>query len=318
MASLNTGRRRKQSSREKEKAPRHFSFAWLITVSVAFLLGRHSTGNPVVRSAQVLVQPDSDNENDNDNPRRDDGWHSIDVFYGDTKHLDQTNPPPAFRGRPPKAIQDWYGQANQDKLVYELFNGKTNGYFVDLASNDARTFSNTFALERHHNWTGLCIEPNPQYWPHLAYRKCQVVAAVVGAKRMEEVHFRFHSGVNAVLGGIVGDKYDITTQKDKLANHQQPPTPKYTVPLLEILQRYRAPKNIDYLSLDVEGAEEDIMKVFPLHQYHINVMTIERPSPGLQQFLTQHRFKLIQNITRWGETLWAHQTFLKEQGKEIQ
>ena len=303
-------KRKQQSANISNTSKPWVNWTWLLALCLAFLLGRHSRGPETLSASTSSRSLETKQENVNHKEtHNDDGWHSIDVFYGDAKHLDRTPPPPAFRGAPPNAVQDWYGQAKQDQLVFELLNGKTNGYFIDLAANDARTFSNTFALERHHNWTGLCIEPNPQYWHDLSYRNCKVVAAVVGANRMEEVQFRFPSGVNGVLGGIVDDKYDITTKKDQQANHEQPPTPKYTVPLLEILQRYNAPKNIDYLSLDVEGAEEYIMSVFPLQHYQVNVLTIERPSPGLERNLKQHGFQMVQKITRWGETLWQHQSF---------
>ncbi|CAB9508223.1 Inherit from NOG: Methyltransferase FkbM [Seminavis robusta] len=247
--------------------------------------------------------------------RNNDGWHSIDVFYGNVSHLDARSPPPAFHGRTPAAIQEWYGQAQQDRIVYELLNKKKRGYFLDLAANDARTYSNTFALERHHNWTGLCFEPNPQYWHDLSYRSCQVVAAVVGRHRMEEVKFRFQTGV---LGGIVDDRFDVKTTNDEKLYPNEPPTLKYTVPLLEILQRYKAPRIIDYLSLDVEGAEEYIMEIFPLEDYQVHVMTIERPSERLQTFLKQHGFGMVQKITRWGETLWAHESFLRAQRQQEQ
>jgi hypothetical protein len=251
------------------------------------------------------------NHNLNDN---NDGWHSIDVFYGNTSHLDATSPPPAFRGPTPLALQDWYGQAQQDRIVMELFGGnKTGGYFVDLAANDARTYSNTFALERRFQWTGLCIEPNPLYWHDLSYRKCQVVAAVIGRHRMEPVQFQFQAGV---LGGIVHDDFDVTKAHNDKNHPTTPPTLKFTVPLLEILQRYQAPPMIDYLSLDVEGAEEYILSIFPLDQYRINVMTIERPSEALQVFLKDHGFQLLRKLTRWGETLWAHESFLEEQKKK--
>lgn len=78
------------------------------------------------------------------------GWHPIHVFYGDRKGL----------GAP--ETQRWFSQVHQDEIVVDLV-GK-NGYFVDLAANDAKDLTNTLALERDHGWNGLCIEPNPGYW----------------------------------------------------------------------------------------------------------------------------------------------------------
>ena len=313
---------------------------WMLAVTVAFYVGKytsyfedHTVGSSRVTSTQCVMGNHNLNDNHNnststvapenkDKPKddrnnNDDGWHSIEVFYGSISHLHAIPPPPAFRGPPPQAHQEWFGQAGQDKLVMDLFRGKRGGYFVDLAANDARTFSNTFALEQRFQWQGLCVEPNPIYWHDLSYRNCRVVAAVVGRHRMEEVQFRFHEdSVKGVLGGIVDNQFDIKAGTDKEQHPDKPPTLKYTVPLLEVFQRFQVPRIIDYLSLDVEGAEEYIMGLFPLDDYHIRVLTIERPSTNLQALLQRHRYVQLQKITKWGETLWAHQSFLEEQKQQ--
>lgn len=80
--------------------------------------------------------------------------------------------------------------------------------------------------------------------------------------------------------------------------------------LEEILARFHAPHHIDYLSLDVEGAEEFIMKNFPFDRYHISIMTTERPSNSLQELFTQKGFQKLVRLTRWGEIMWAHESIL--------
>mmetsp|Transcript_23904 Transcript_23904/g.39539 ORF Transcript_23904/g.39539 Transcript_23904/m.39539 type:complete len:325 (-) Transcript_23904:41-1015(-) len=216
------------------------------------------------------------------------GWHSIEVFYGKTDHLEKMLPPDL----------EWFSQARQDEVVTTLLKGKRNGYFVDLAANDATVLSNTYSLEKKFGWTGLCVEPNPVYWANLTYRDCQVVAAVAGNERMEEVYFRDAGDKSGMLGFDNGYKF------------QKESRPRYTVTLTEILTRFNAPKNIDYLSLDVEGAEEFIMQHFPLKDYTISVMTVERPQESLRALFEKNGFKFITRLTKWGETLWAHESVM--------
>lgn len=73
-----------------------------------------------------------------------DGWHTIDVFYGDKDLLaiDEN--------------QRWFSQVKQDEIVATLFESKIGGYFVDLAANHAVTLSNTLGLERQLQWQGGC------------------------------------------------------------------------------------------------------------------------------------------------------------------
>lgn len=219
------------------------------------------------------------------------GWRQIDVFYGNADIFEQSLP----------GEQKWFSQANQDELVVGLLNGKRNGYFIDLAANDAVELSNTYALERHYEWQGLCIEPNPAYWYNLTFRECQTIGAVVGQERMEQVYFRFDAGDH---GGIAGPGFDNGKRWQKSSRKT------YTVTLQEVLERTNAPLEIDYLSLDVEGAEAFILKNFPLQQYHIKLITAERLRGEARSYLEANGFQYLKRLSKWGEGLWAHESIV--------
>jgi len=223
---------------------------------------------------------------------RQEGWASIEVFYGNTSHLTQENPK-----------QEWYAQSGQDIAVSDILKGKQGGFFVDLAANHPTFLSNTYSLEQNFNWTGLCIEPNPMHWPNLVYRKCRVVGAVVGKQTMDEVTFKFLNadGVGG-HGGIVGASFD-----NKQASIKDT-SPRYTVTLKDIFSKFSVPKHIDYLSLDVEGAEEFIMSSFPFDYYQISIMTIERPKLKLKTLLESQGYQIISTMSSYGETIWAHES----------
>jgi hypothetical protein len=219
-------------------------------------------------------------------PKKDAGWHPINVWYGEESGL----------GAPKD--RDWFAQVHQDEVMMQLIG--PDGYFIDLASNDAMDFSNTLALERH-GWNGLCIEPNPVYWYGLSHRKCTVVGALVGATK-EKVRVKFRG----VYGGIVGN------MDEKLANRKKEPdaelSTRFTAPLVHVFEKFHVPHQIDYLSLDVEGSEYLIMKDFPFDTYHIKIMTVERPSKELRMLLEDKGYHFLKDLAWWGETLWAHQS----------
>lgn len=221
-----------------------------------------------------------------------DGWKTMNVFYGSIEHYESSLP----------SERKFYSQARQDEVVLKLLRNKTNGYFVDLASNDATMLSNSYALEKHYGWKGLCIEPNPAYWYNLTHvrKNCELVGAVVGRGRMDRVDFRF-DGLEH--GGIVGEGFDNGSHLRHLSSKE------YTVTLREIFRKFDVPKVIDYLSLDVEGAEEFIMTGFPLIEYRIRIMTIERPNENLRNYLEGQGYVQILRLSRWGETLWIHGSF---------
>jgi hypothetical protein len=79
------------------------------------------------------------------------GWVTIQVFAGNNDIL--------LDARPASKNQ-WHSQVGQDAIVAGLMRNKPNGYFIDLAANDAVELSNTLGLEQHLNWTGkwtLCV-----------------------------------------------------------------------------------------------------------------------------------------------------------------
>jgi Methyltransferase FkbM domain len=236
------------------------------------------------------------------------GWNPIHVFYGKMNHVYDPIPDDWYLKNSPKHTtpksRQWFGQHGQDVAVAKFFDFKSNGYFVDLASNDAVWASNTFALEQNFDWKGICIEANPIYWYRLSFRtNCHLVGSIVGGADFEEITVNLPTDhkKSGPFGGIVGKNYD---------NKQPGGTaePRYTASLVTILKKFNAPKVIDYLSLDVEGAEEFIMKDFPFHQpYTFRVISIERPKELLMKKLQAAGYMHVLNFKR-GDTLWAHES----------
>jgi hypothetical protein len=207
-------------------------------------------------------------------------WRTIKVFAGPQVALGN-------RGQ-------MHSQAGQDWLVATLLGCKRDGWFVDLASNDAVLLSNTLMLERDFAWKGLCIEANMNYMYGLSHRQCNVVSAAVGTPRDEEVSFV----MNGVLGGIVGNDFD----NRKVGAGAS--VKLHTVPLGDIFAEMNAPTAIDYLSLDVEGAESIVMHGFPWDKYRFSVISVERPKPDLQEQLTNHGYKRLRTNSWFGDETW--------------
>lgn len=90
-------------------------------------------------------------------------------------------------------------EASWDKIT-GLFEQKRNGCFVDEVAN-ATILSNTCNLETDLDRTGLCVEPNPEYWRNLAYIMSTVDFALEDEKRMEDVKFRMHDDTQRSRGG---------------------------------------------------------------------------------------------------------------------
>ena len=134
------------------------------------------------------------------------------------------------------------------------------GYFVEVGANDGVTQSNTFLLERKFGWRGLLVEPCIQ-----SYNKCKMIrgsnplntvinGALVGSDDIKSISGDFVATENTVdydsLMNSVGG-----TRKD--TNKPLVEVPAYTLSALH--KQYNLP-NIDFMSLDVEGYEIEVLK----------------------------------------------------------
>jgi len=166
-------------------------------------------------------------------------------------------------------------KTKQYKWVNKVFSYKTVGIFLDLAANHPFLKSNTYLLERK-NWTGLCIDANPHCVELLKKkRKCRVIDTIV-SENVEYLDF----ADNKEMSGIIDKRYD-NTYPDSFYR-------KSTTTLNKILQNFKV---IDYMSLDVEGAEESVLsKYFNFQKHKILTMTIERPSPTLCRRLFENGY----------------------------
>lgn len=200
----------------------------------------------------------------------------------------------------------WQGQAGQDHTIAALFaDSSTQNYFVDLAANVPVHHSNTRALERDFGWRGLCIEPNPRLMLKLAeHRSCTVVNALASQTGLtvqwrESLHR--HWGSSIVSGGA-----EAMTNSDPGSITMQ----RQTVSLEDLLDANGAPNQISYLSLDVEGAEEQVLGAgFNFTKYTFLTMTVERPSPVLKERLRDAGYTYILEHGRHGDEMWVHRGF---------
>ena len=210
----------------------------------------------------------------------------------------------------PRLAKQWTAQVMQDRVIVDLYATyapkRHGGYFVDLASNDAVHWSNTLTLEQHFGWSGLCIEANPKYAADYASRTCQLIQAAVGAIENEALQFDFrergkmNGGFdNGALGGIVGFENPASAFS----------VTRYTVSLRKLLTDFHAPAIIDYLSLDIEGAEFYALEHFPFDKYTFRVMTAERPSKPLQEIFVMNGYTHLCNCGGFGDMLWMHHSF---------
>jgi len=167
-----------------------------------------------------------------------------------------------------------YSQIGQDLAVLNYYNKKRNGYFVEVGASDGITLSNTYLLEKDFDWKGICVEANPTKFKQLC--RCRPTAVCV-----ENAVFS-HSGLTVkfnvdyfdLLSGISG----YNTKKKRWVTdfkNSRSEISVTTISLTDLLSSANAPSFIEYLSLDTEGSEFDILKTHDFSKYKFGLIDVE-------------------------------------------
>jgi FkbM family methyltransferase len=157
----------------------------------------------------------------------------------------------------------FHSQVGQDNWVCEKLKYKKDGFFIDVGACDGIWYSNTHYLEKQLNWNGICVEADIlKFNELLVNRTCTCVNKAV---------YRYSGSVEfARSNEIFGVKKDL----------QFPITPGTeciveTISMEDLLDHYGSPKLIDYISLDTEGGDYDVLLGFPFNRYDVKLWTIE-------------------------------------------
>lgn len=187
-------------------------------------------------------------------------------------------------------------QYGQDQVAYELLNKPETGTFVDIGANDGVTFSNSLFFEKL-NWTGVCIEPHPIAFQELTTaRSCELLNACI-SETDSIVDFMLVEGSSHMLSGI--SSFMDSTHLERIdreieINGGDKRLIKIDAICPETLTKNFNLKQIDYLSIDTEGCEMEILRKFDFSEINVKVIGVENGSrtPELFNYLNTVGYKL--------------------------
>lgn len=177
-----------------------------------------------------------------------------------------------------------FGQDVEDDLRRAFFSGTERGYFVEVGAYQPENLSQTFDLEQR-GWSGILIEPQPDLAAELRRRRSAKVYA-------EACSSRHNSGSRITLhlaGGA--SSFNRALNSADIKPHGAIDVPVRT--LDEILSEAGIPR-VDFISIDVEGHELDVLDGFDLARWRPRLILIE----DLLLHLRVHRY-LTRRGYRW-------------------
>lgn len=193
-----------------------------------------------------------------------------------------------------------------DKRVenYLKFN---NGFFIELGANDGKTQSNTLHFERYRNWNGILIEPSPNNFLKCLNNRKHKTKIFCNACVSFEYNNKFveliYTNLMTIPVELESDISDLNAHVElgvKLLNKREVEFRFGAIAktLNSILEETNAPKVIDLLSLDVEGAELEVLKGIDFQKYTFKYMCIEsRNIDTITSYLKIYNYNLIEKLS---------------------
>ena len=178
---------------------------------------------------------------------------------------------------------------NDRWVVEHLTNEKRDGFFVEVGANDGVSYSPTYVLEKFLNWSGVLIEPNAIFFTEGEYTpiqktrsasKCYNLGVSKEDGQLEFVRINGHKNGYSGFPSLNkwGEEQWGQRIQEVLDTQQHNTVTVECKTLDSILKDADAPKVIDYLSLDVEGAEEVVLINFPFSEFKFKAISLESSS----------------------------------------
>lgn len=177
-------------------------------------------------------------------------------------------------------INMFYSQCGQDEyLEKNIFKGYKNGFYVDVGAHDGVSINNTLYFEKMHNWNGINIEPIKSVFDNLIInRPTNVNYNCAVCNNDGETEFICNKGYSEMISGIRHTFDPRHLQRLKREIIQMGSTTeliKVQTKKLETIFDENNVEHIHYLSIDVEGAEFEVIKSINFDKVFIDVIGFE-------------------------------------------
>jgi FkbM family methyltransferase len=200
------------------------------------------------------------------------------------------------------AVGNIKSQIGQDVFALYSLSWKKNGYFLEFGATNGVDLSNTYLLEKDFGWKGILAEPAKIWHEDLgSNRAVSIDFDCVWSKSGEVINFT--AAPEAEYSTISSfTRKDVHAPKRSKGETYS----VKTISLNDLLKRYGAPSKIDYLSIDTEGSELEILSAFDFYKYAVSVITCEHNFSSqrslIYELLISHGFvRVFEGFSRWDD-----------------
>jgi FkbM family methyltransferase len=186
-----------------------------------------------------------------------------------------------------------YSQSGEDSIIETFFGTDYCGTCVEVGAATGITGSNTYKFEQN-GWDVLCIEPNPELYNVCSQHRKNAINCAVGSKERDDATFTVFcvgEGNQEAISSLVVDQRLIETHKHLIKGVK-----KITVPVKRldtILKENNFLSKIDFISIDTEGTELDVLRSLDFVKHDPTLFVIENNFNDtlIEDFLKEKGYK---------------------------
>ncbi|NBN95041.1 MAG: FkbM family methyltransferase [Verrucomicrobia bacterium] len=179
--------------------------------------------------------------------------------------------PPAHVAELLALLPQSQSQLRQDLFVLSELGFKRGGHFVEFGAASGKELSNTWLLEKQFGWSGILAEPAKCWHERLAAnRNCAVEHRCVWKSTGDRLDFSEarEAEISTLTLFKEGDQHAVARRASRRYQVE-------TISLADLLAAHAGPAQPDYLSIDTEGSEFEILEAFDFQLHPFKVITCE-------------------------------------------
>jgi len=161
-------------------------------------------------------------------------------------------------------------QLNQDFFALAANGWKQGGFYVEFGATNGHTLSNTWLLDRHFGWSGILAEPGRVWRDELAAAERSAAREYDCVWEKTGDTLQFHEDAVGEFSTLQSHKHTDDHRRDRGASYTV-----NTVSLNDLLDRHSAPPVVDFLSIDTEGSELQILAAYDFAKRPIRAIAVE-------------------------------------------
>lgn len=191
----------------------------------------------------------------------------------------------------------YYGQHGEDRHIQEFFAPDHKGVCIDVGANEPVSGSNTYYFEQK-GWKVYSIEPNPYCVQRLKEHRQNVFNLAISDKNQKDVTFTICTLNNGEQGAISSLEID---EKLLQAHHMYSPKLEKITVETKTLDTFIEENNIieiDFVSIDTEGTELDVLKGFDINKFSPKLFIIENnyDSADIAEYLKDFGYVRVKRV----------------------